>query len=149
MTHLSSEQISRLIAGAATPQEQQHAGECVQCRAELAQARKTFSDFRDSVREWSERNRRSAIPYGAFQDTTFPTQSHLLRWVVFAAALVLLMAIPFYNNAVRHEREAEALEDTLLLEQVNMHLSRSVAAPMEPFMEILSGDSAAQTGGRQ
>ena len=52
--HLSSEQISRWIAGERSPREERHARECPQCRAELERLENAFSLFRDSGRRWSD-----------------------------------------------------------------------------------------------
>lgn len=58
-----------------------------------------------------------------------------LRWAVAAVALLVLGAIPVYQNEQQRQREAaqEAL-DNLLLQQVSDGLSRSVSRAMAPLM---------------
>jgi protein TonB len=53
--HLSGEQISKYLIGDATPQESQHASSCATCGGELARLESSFSQFRGSVRHWSDR----------------------------------------------------------------------------------------------
>ena len=52
--HLSSEQISQCLMGAAAPGESLHARECRACRAELERLEAALAQFRSSVRQWSE-----------------------------------------------------------------------------------------------
>jgi len=65
-----------------------------------------------------------------------------------AAAVIILIAVPLYKNAGHRYREADSSEDAVLLEQVNAHLSRTVASPIEPFMQLLSDTSADKVGDR-
>jgi len=74
-----------------------------------------------------------------------------LRWAL-AVAVAALLAIPIYSTMTERRRAGEALgetADTLLLEEINAHLSRTVPEPMEPLMELLSDGSANEPGGRQ
>lgn len=52
-THLSTPQVSDCLIGDATPLVEQHARECVDCRAELALLRNSFFQFRGAVGCWS------------------------------------------------------------------------------------------------
>jgi periplasmic protein TonB len=63
MNHLSSEQISNCLMGAAMPEERRHAGECRACRAELERLETALARFRSSVRQWSDENENTHI-YG-------------------------------------------------------------------------------------
>jgi len=53
--HLSKEQISKYLIGDGSPQETQHVGKCAACSAELARLESSLSQFRSSVRHWSDR----------------------------------------------------------------------------------------------
>jgi hypothetical protein len=146
--HLSSEQISEFMTGNATPEQAQHAANCAECAAELSELQETLSTFRDSVQHWAKQSGGSVIPDRAFLGTEERVFSvHPLRWALAAAALIVL-AIPVYNDISNRDRQNQA-EDALLLEQVNAHLSRAVPAPMEPLLELLSDVSADEIGGRQ
>jgi periplasmic protein TonB len=63
MSHLSSEQISNCLIGAATPEETRHAGECRACRAELERLETALARFRSSVRQLSNENENTHV-YG-------------------------------------------------------------------------------------
>ena len=146
--HLSSKQISKVLVEKATPEETRHADECVECGAELIQLRETLSLFRDSVLDWTEENCGSAEPSVAFLYAEKSARSRRpLRWVLVSCLLILFIAVPLYRNAADRDRETDAA-DSLLLEQVNAHLSRAVPAPMEPLMQLLSDSSIDQVGGR-
>jgi hypothetical protein len=52
--------------------------------------------------------------------------------------LIILLVIPVYKNKREEKRARQAMEDALLLEQVNASLSRDVPASMEPLMNLVS-----------
>ena len=52
--HLSSDQISKCLIGDGSPQETQHVWECAACSAELGRVESSFSQFRGSIRHWSD-----------------------------------------------------------------------------------------------
>ena len=146
--HLSSEEISKVMIGEATPEQSQHAAGCAECNVELSHLGETLSSFRGSVQHWTEQCGGSVVPDRAFLGTESRVFSFdALRWALAVAAMILL-AIPFYRGMSSRDRK-EQVEDTLLLEQVNAHLSRAVPAPMEPLIELLSDGSADEVGGRQ
>jgi len=148
--HLSREQISGILAGIATPEEEQHVSVCIECNLELARFRETLTCFRDSVTEWTDREGGSALPDAAFlENRSFALRVRRLRWVLVTASLIVLLAVPFYKLRNDQQREAQALQDSLLLEEVNAHISRTVPAPMEPLMELLSDVYIEEPGGRQ
>ena len=69
-----------------------------------------------------------------------------MRWVLVAAAL-LVLAVPIYRNAQDRQRQAEiARADALLLEQVDAEVSRAVPRPMEPLVKLVSWDFSATDG---
>ena len=146
--HLSSEEISEFMIGNATPEQTQHAANCAECAAELSQLQETLSAFRGSVQHWAKQSGGSVIPDGAslVEEERF-YNVHPLRWALAAAALMFLV-IPVYNDISNRARQKQA-EDALLLERVNAHLSRGVPAPMEPLLELLSDGSAQEVGGRR
>jgi TonB family protein len=53
MNHLSFEQISECLMGAAAPEQAAHARDCGACRAELERLETALQRFRSSVRQWS------------------------------------------------------------------------------------------------
>jgi hypothetical protein len=129
--HLSSEQISSWMIGERSPEAQKHAGMCPECRAELDRLQDALSSFRSSVLQWVD------VQTPAL-NTARGLRSHSLHWVLATATVVLLAVILIYKNISDRQREAEAVQDALLLEEVNVHLSRGVPAALEPFMELMS-----------
>jgi hypothetical protein len=148
ISHLSSKQISKVLVEKATPEETLHADECVECGAELIRLRETLSLFRDSVLGWTRENSDSVAPSVALLNAEKSAYGRRpLRWVLVTSLLILFIAVPLYRNVTDRHRETDAA-DSLLLEQVNAHLSRAVPAPMEPLMQLLSDSSMDQVGGR-
>jgi hypothetical protein len=94
--------------------------------------------FRDAVRQEGER---SEIPdLHALLERERPARSPGLRrtnvaWAAAAAAALMLAAVPAYQNVLQRERVAEQEKaDTLLMQQVNAGLSRSVPRAMTPLL---------------
>jgi hypothetical protein len=150
INHLSPQQISSLMIGQAKPDEAQHAAECSECAAEVLCLQETLAVFRDSVQQWTDRCGGSEVPSPAFLRTDSAVFSgRPFHWALAVVALILLVLIPVHKNtSERRLVEAEA-EDTLLLEQVNAQLSRTVPEALEPLMTLLSDATPDETGGRQ
>ena len=149
INHLSSQQISSLMIGQAKPDEAQHAAECSECAAEVLSLRETLAVFGDSVQHWTDCCGGSEAPSLTFQRTDSSVlHGHPFRWPLAAVALILLVLIPVYKNTSEHGLEAQA-EDTLLLDQVNAQLSRTVPEALEPLMTLLSDAAPDEIGGRQ
>jgi thiamine biosynthesis protein ThiC len=139
--HLTSEEISKWIAGVRTAQMEEHARECPQCHAEIVRTEAALSMFRSSVRQWSDRqgSPELASAWKAGRQR-FPVQP--MRWALIAAALLMLVTIPIYQGAMEKQRRAEtAKADALLLEQVDAGVSRAVPQPMEPLLRLVTWDA--------
>ena len=76
-SHLSKDQISKCLIGDGTPQETQHVSACAACSAELARLESSFSQFRGSVRHWSNRQFQHPIPEGFVMTGS----DRLVQWV--------------------------------------------------------------------
>lgn len=149
MNHLSSDQISSLTIGAATEDERRHIDACVECAAKMHQLKDALSVFRSSVERWAGANETLAIPNSApYQIRISSSRFRPLHWAVATVALILLILLPVYKRTSQHSQPQE-LEDSLLLEQVNQHLLRTVPEPMEPMMQLISNVSAHEVGGHQ
>jgi hypothetical protein len=152
--HLSADQFSALTIRAATDNEWRHVGDCAECAAKLDRMKDAFSFFRDSVQQWAQANGASFVPNSA----TVPNRSSSfkllrLRWAVLTVALILLIGLPIYKRANDHRKAeaplASAVDDAMLLEQVNEQLLRRVPEPMEPWMQLLSNVSVQEVGDHQ
>jgi hypothetical protein len=101
--------------------------------------RETLGRFRDAVRQEGER---AEIPgLRALIASDRRAVSLRLRWAAAAAVVLLLAAIPAFENVRQRQREAEQEKaDALLMEQVNAGLSRSVPRAMAPLMDWAPGN---------
>ena len=148
--HLSSEQIDKWVAGDRTAAAEQHARECTECRAKLAEFEGALALFRGAVHDWSEQQGARSAAWG---DEPVRPRWHFqpMRWALAGVALLILATIPFAYNAREKQRQAElAKADALLLEQVDAEISRPVPATMEPLVRLVAWDpSASSSGDRQ
>jgi len=140
--HLSSAEISKWIAGERNRRSEDHLSECAECRGELAHFQGRLSDFRAVVRAWSQ-EQSAAAPLPAWRMGRTHS-SPRLRWALIAAAMVVLAAIPIYRASQPRPSSDHSLDDTVLLEQIDDGVSRSVPAPMEPLTTLVSWGSGAQ-----
>jgi hypothetical protein len=105
--------------------------------------REALAMFRDAVRQEGERNESPGLQ--AILERERSAQGLRLRWAAAAAAVLVLGTIPAYKNAQQRQSEAEqAKADALLLEQVNVGLSRSVPRVMAPLLDWAPADAAKQ-----
>jgi anti-sigma factor RsiW len=150
ISHLTSDEISRAMIGDVTPEQERHTRECLECAAELERLNETFLLFRESVHEWAGRTEGAAVPADLELEAR-PSRfsAHPLRWALASAGVIALVALPIYKNEIDRKREAQAVEDRLLLEQVNASLSRAVPESMEPLMNLVSDTSLEGVGNRQ
>src|SRR5262249_4457548 len=97
--HLSSEQISKYLAGGATLDEAVHARKCDICSAEIARLNSRLSLFRSAVRGWSDSV--NAVPgSAAMYEVAGNTDSHLDRMLPPPA-----LDIPWYQSLAQSIRE--------------------------------------------
>ena len=135
--HLTSAEISRWMAGDGGVAAEEHLHDCADCRAEVARFERVLAQFRSSVHHTAEgSNAPRLLP------RTHSTVGVATRWVLAAAALVLLVTAPFYQSARERRRAMEQAEaDTVLMERVDRAVSRSVPRPMEPLIELVGWGS--------
>lgn len=151
--HLSSRQFSRWMIGEHTSPEEHHVRECPECSAELARLEASLSLFRGSVRQWSDRQSSGPDP-GAWKieraRTGFIGQPRL--WALVTAMVLMLAVVPIYRDAQDKQRKAAlAQSDAVLMEQVDLQLSRAVPTPMEPLVKLVpwsSEDNSTEEGGK-
>jgi hypothetical protein len=132
MTHLSSEQLSECILGEPSPVATQHLENCVACRAELGNFREALGEFRGAVRCWSENQAQAALAVHAG-----PSESR--SWIAShqLALALLLAAVCILASILWHPKENAPSSDSVLLNQVDAQVSRSVPSSMEPLMKLV------------
>ena len=147
MKHLSSEQISKVVAGTCDSQEERHGRECEKCGTEVTRARDVLSMFRSSVREWTETQSHSEFVGSEISSLRVRMHRQPLAWVLATMVLAVVVAVPAYRNAKDRElreMQAQAERDVLLIEDVNAHLSQKAPMAMEPLLRLMS-DSKKET----
>ena len=131
-SHLTPEQVSNWMAGERQAPELLHVRECPRCRAEVERLQAALSAFGGALRNWSDRQSVPKPVWNGRRARPFP-----LAWMV--AAVLLVVALPIYR--VDKLRKAErARADEALLTQVDISVSRLVAAPMEPLAKLMTRD---------
>jgi protein TonB len=95
--HLTREQISQCLIGGATPQETEHVWKCAACGAELARLESSFSQFRGTIRQWSDREHQRIW---AREETIVNCENHLERLLIPAS-----VELPWYKGIVLSVKE--------------------------------------------
>jgi hypothetical protein len=142
--HLSSEQISRWMAGNRNPADVQHMRKCAQCAAEADRLGALLQEFRSAVVSWSALQEEADVP-NRWQplERRRSFSGSRLRWTMATAALAIAVAVPIGKNACDRQREAEAFRaDAKLWEQVNTQVSRAVPTPLEPLLKLVAWEPA-------
>ena len=153
--HFSKEQFARCFIGRPTAAELQHISECPQCSAELDRFGVTISLFRTALRDRID----DQIVLGTTEVSTFAAQHETKRipkwrWALAAAAVVALVMVPTFTREKESpaviEKTSTETDPNALMDAVNLHLLRTIPAPMERMMTVIPNDeSIAQPGGVQ
>jgi hypothetical protein len=138
--HLSEDQIARCIVGQSTIAEVQHARECSECGEELNRFSKSVAMFQSSVHERIKDRIALAPSIAVSRSSGVGTRTQ--RWVLVAAAAVVLVVLPFIRTGNKPEAFSEPAsteaDPDAVMNRVNLHLARTVPEPMEPLMMGLS-----------
>jgi len=139
MKHLTSEQVSSVVAGWSQDEnEHQHASACPVCAAEIERLREVLTLFRGSIRDWSEGSQTTKnLPRPASPRHADRAHPRRVVWVLAAAALAVAVAVPVYQDVRDRELKAQADADDLLIESVQSQLSRSAPMAMQPLMQLV------------
>jgi hypothetical protein len=140
--HLSSEQISKRLAGERIPGVDQHLKECAHCAAETARLKKLLAEFRTSTIAWSALQKGAHAPERwQISDNKRRMAGATMTWKLAAAALVIALIILIPKNINDRRREMEQFRaDVQLWEEVNTQVSQPVPAPLKPLMQLVAWD---------
>lgn len=134
--HLSEDQIARCIVGQATIAEVQHARECPECGVEVNGFSKSVALFHSSIDE--QINDRISLSTSVAVSKPSGAGTRTPRWVLVAAAAVVLVALPFIRTGNKPEAFPEPTsaetDPDAVMNRVNLHLARTVPEPMEPLL---------------
>jgi hypothetical protein len=96
--------------------------------------REGLTGFRDALRREGERSQSPGLR--VILERERRAKSVRLRWVAASAVAALTLgAIPAYERTQRQRAAEQESADSLLMEQVNAGLSRSVPRAMAPLVD--------------
>ncbi len=152
--HLTEHQIARYFAGQSTMAERQHIQQCAACSAELDHLASSISLFRNAVRDRIDCRvavHAPAIPVR--EDRPPVAATPLWNWALIVAVSFILVTIPFFITRPQQQftdSATTAADADRLMREINLHLSRTIPAPMEPIMNLIPGnETISQLGGVQ
>jgi anti-sigma factor RsiW len=131
--HLSSEQLAEYVLGQPGGIVARHVEQCAVCRAEAASFRESLGEFRGAVRAWSEDQADSALVIPAdVPEPRFWRPAHQLAWALLLAGVCVIASFVVPRN------QPQTSSDTVLLNQVDTEVSRTVPSSMEPLMKLVA-----------
>jgi anti-sigma factor RsiW len=146
---LSEDQFEACILGRAGPAELAHINQCSECHAEFERFRKSLSLFRSAVSDLADDRaalQSSNLTAPALSTTGIPKW----RWALVVATFVVAVAIPILVGETNRPKPTEQMSPEAVMERLNRHLARTVPAPMEPVMSLISSEPfASEPGGVQ
>lgn len=138
--HLSSESISKWLAGERQAADELHVAGCPECTGKLAHEQELLAAFGESVRGWSAASERAPA---AIRTGAAASPLRVAGWAFAMAALAVCVILPIWKDSRDERREAEqAKADALLWEQVDAHISRPAPAAFAPLMELVAWEPA-------
>jgi len=145
--HLSEEQIAKCVVGVATVEERQHLLECAECAMEVTGFGDAVSALRHTIRRRVDAHADLQPLPAASLGPSFAGMREL-GWALATAAVLLLGIVPVLTST-KPEVEiastgfppAQSNPDDLM-NAINVHLSRTIPAPMEPMMSLIASDES-------
>jgi hypothetical protein len=150
--HLTEDQIARCFAGQYTIDERQHIQQCAACGAQLDRLATSISLFRNAVRDRIDARVALHAPAIVFEDQPPVSATPIWRWAMVTVVAVLLVALPFFITRPQQfvENASAPADPDILMREINVHLSRTMPAPMEPILTLIpDSESKSLVGGVQ
>jgi anti-sigma factor RsiW len=152
--HLSHDEFAKCFVDGPAARESRHLRDCPECSAELEHFGGAISSFRTAVRDRVDAQVDSEVS-AVSQDSVRPAAVRTPeRWALAVAAIAGLVLVP----VVMLERSPQEVigkasvetDADALMGAINLHLLRTVPAPMEPMLKLVpSADVKNQSGGVQ
>jgi len=145
--HLTPDQFAKCFVNGAEGQELRHITECPRCSDELNRLGSAVASFRSAVRDRIDVHVGSDVT----EVPSFPACAPAIwaprfRWVLAAAAVVVLGLIPVLTIENQPEdaidRTTAKTDPDALMGAINLHLLRTVPAPMEPMLSLVPSTEA-------
>jgi anti-sigma factor RsiW len=152
--HLSHEQFARCFVARSDSPELRHIQECPECSAAFERFDDAIAAFRSAIRGRIDAQVATQTP-----DPLKPSVRQAggiapkRRWAWAAAVVILLALFPLLSSERKSEEGLEtpsvATSPDALMDAINVHLSRTVPAPMEPMMLLPNEPFINESGGIQ
>jgi hypothetical protein len=150
--HLTEDQIARCFAGQSTVAERQHIQQCAACGAELDRLANSISLFRNAVRDRIDARVAVHAPAIIVDDQRPVPATPLWKWAMVAVVAVLVVALPLFITKPQQfvDNASAPADPDILMREINLHLSRTMPAPMEPILTLIpDSESISLVGGVQ
>jgi hypothetical protein len=150
--HLTEDQIARCFNGQPTDVEWLHIQECAACSAELDRLASSISLFRNAVRDRVDARVALHAPTMVFEDQRPVPATPIWKWAMVTVVAVLLVALPFFITRPQQfaDNASVPTDPDILMREINLHLSRTMPAPMEPILTLIpDSESISHLGGVQ
>ena len=152
--HLSDEQFAECFVDSARSAELlRHVRECRRCSEELERFGDTVISLRTAIRSRVEQAEAAGTVATRQIRPALNAPVPRWQWVVGVAAVVLFGLIPVVTLETRgpmrteETTAADAAAAAVLMDSINLHLSRDLPAPMEPLMVIPDNEFMIDSGG--
>ena len=136
--HLSEDQFAECCIGRGSVPQLQHVSECPECRAAVARFGETISQFQYAIRGQVD-ERMTSSPSNSLRPVVLATRGSGWRWLLTGAtvAAVVLTAVITSDDKPQGPVPSISPDPQAIMDRVNLHLSRTVLAPMEPLLFVV------------
>jgi hypothetical protein len=145
--HLTPDEFAKCFVNGAEGPELQHIKDCPRCSDELDRFGSAVASFRSAVRGRIDVHVGSDVTeVAAFPACAPAIWAPRFRWVLAAAVVVVLGLIPVLTIRTQPEnpidRTSAETDSDALMGAINLHLLRTVPAPMEPMLSLVPSTEA-------
>jgi hypothetical protein len=146
--HLSHEQFARCFVET-PPELESHVRECPECSEELKRFGESISQLRDKIRGRINAHVES-LPVHAGPRQEERAGHQKWQWALAAATVAVVGFIPMATldtrPGARSPKVSTETDPSVLMDSINLHLSRDLPAPMEPMMVVFPRKESASGG---
>jgi hypothetical protein len=132
--HLTSEQVSEFVAGAASQSMREHVAGCNDCHSEVERLNDSLAIFRQSVRQWSLEQEQApfTLEIDARASRRRITLQRLGWTAILTACLITGLTLPHHRN-IEPMSAQRTISDADLLVQVDKELAEAVPPSLAPI----------------
>jgi hypothetical protein len=134
--HLTEEQFATCFVEGASGAAWEHLAECSACQSELDRLGSTVSSLRHAIRNRVDNQVPSSVAQPA------PVRRPKVAWAAAVAATLILGTLPLLLRKPQEiaVNTAEETSPEVLMNAINLHLSRTMPSPMEPMLSLIPSD---------